>query len=87
MRSLTDLPQLPLFTETPVTGLTIALVLVKLATTITTTILVSDTPAIVAIIHFAIQLLLLLQLYATTSVAIILASYATISIAIIATDT
>jgi hypothetical protein len=88
-RSL-DPPQFPPFTETPVTGLTIAPVLVKLATTITATILVSDAPAIAAInpLRYATALTTTaLASYATTSVAIILARYMTISIARIATDT
>jgi hypothetical protein len=70
--------------------LTIAPVLVKLANTITTTILVSDVLTIATInpLRYATALIArALASYVTTSVAIILASYATISITIIATDT
>ena len=85
-----DPTQFPPFTETPVTGLTIAPVLVKLATTITIIILVSDTPAIAAInpLRYATALTATtLADYATTSVAIILARYTTIFIARITIDT
>ena len=68
----------------------IAPVLVKLATTITATILVSDVPAIATInpLRYATALTAIaLAGYATTSVAIILARHMAISIARIATDT